>query len=87
VINFPHDNTPQHPTSLSFIAQAAGLTLASLEPNVGGVWFTADIRNDLTDVTGNVAAVPEPADWMMLVAGLLVVGFITGRRAHNVPPA
>jgi hypothetical protein len=30
------------------------------------------------------APVPEPAEWTMLMAGLLVVGFIASRRNHNV---
>lgn len=34
---------------------------------------------DLT-MTASVVAVPEPAEWTMLIAGLLVVGFIARRR-------
>jgi hypothetical protein len=89
VVNYPKiQGSHTNPTSFSFTAtpQAGVLTLASLEANAGGYWFAADITG-ANGVTGNVAAVPEPADWMMLIAGLLVVGFITSRRAHNAPPA
>jgi hypothetical protein len=75
-----------HPVSLSFIAEADGLALASLEPNAKGFFFAVDIRDGLGN-TGNVSAVPEPSQWMMVLAGLLAIGSIASRRARNGPPA
>jgi hypothetical protein len=89
VVNYPRiQGSHTNPTSFSFTAmpQTGVLTLASLEANAGGYWFAADITG-ANGVTGNVAAVPEPSHWLMLLAGLVVVGFITGRRTHNELPA
>jgi hypothetical protein len=33
----------------------------------------------------SIAAVPEPAEWMMLLAGLVVVGFMARRKTNLVP--
>jgi hypothetical protein len=55
---------------------------ASLEANAQGVWFAASITGNSGN-TGNVAAVPEPSEWAMLVAGLAVVGFIARRRSQT----
>jgi hypothetical protein len=78
VINFPHAPNQPHPTSLSFVAQAAGLTLASLEPGSKGAWFAVDITNNGN--TGNVAAIPEPGTYALLLSGLGVIALIARRR-------
>jgi hypothetical protein len=42
---------------------------------------TSQLQNSLTlNLEGSVAAVPEPAEWAMLLAGLVVIGFIAQRR-------
>jgi hypothetical protein len=78
VINFPHAPNQPHPTSLSFFAQAEGLALASLEPGSKGAWFAVDITNNGN--TGNVAAIPEPGTYALLLSGLGVIAFIARRR-------
>jgi hypothetical protein len=45
----------------------------------------SQLQNSLTlNLEGSVAAVPEPSEWAMLMAGLLVVGFIANRRNNRV---
>jgi flagellar hook-associated protein FlgK len=55
--------------------------IASLTISRGGYFFPTDIVG-LDDFRFAVAAppVPEPAEWTMLIAGLLVIGFIARRR-------
>lgn len=78
VINHPQAPNQPHPTSLSFVAQATGITLASLEANSDGVWFAVDVNNN--GLTGNVAAVPEPGTYALLLAGLGMIALMARRR-------
>ena len=57
-------------------ANIASLTIA--RPAMS-MFVSGDIVG-LDDFRFAVAAVPEPAEWAMLIAGLLVVGFIARRR-------
>jgi hypothetical protein len=52
--------------------------IASLTISRGGYFFPTDIVG--LDDFRFAPAVPEPAEWAMLLAGLLVVGFIARRR-------
>jgi hypothetical protein len=38
----------------------------------------------IDDLRFAVAAVPEPTEWMMLLTGLLTIGFIAGRRNRGI---
>ena len=58
---------------------AATYLLTYKDDNAVGVAGT-QLQNTLTL---HVAAVPEPAEWTMLIAGLLVIGFIARRRRQN----
>jgi hypothetical protein len=71
------------PTTIGVVSviQTPQLTLA------GGIDYKAIVTGTVSGATGgsytvNMAAapVPEPAEWMMLLAGLLVMGFIARRR-------
>jgi hypothetical protein len=86
VVNYPKiQGAHTDPTSFSFSASpvTGTLTPALLEANSSGYWFATDIRNISTDATGNVAAIPEPSEWAMLLAGLLLVGSIARWRAQH----
>ncbi len=78
VINYPRPPVGSI-SSFSFSATAGGLTLGSLEPNANGVWFAVDITGT-NGLTGNVAAIPEPEAYAMLLAGLGLLGFLARRR-------
>jgi hypothetical protein len=66
--------------------------ISSTEANIASVTISRDPISmfqsgdsvGLDDFRFAVAAppIPEPSEWMMLVAGLLVVGFIAGRRRN-----
>ena len=53
--------------------------------NFGGTFSTLKFSTDIDTVT-YVAAVPEPEQGAMLLAGLLAVGF-AARRRHAAAPA
>lgn len=46
--------------------------------NQNAYWLLDDVR--VTDTGINVSAVPEPGSWLMLAAGLGVLGLVTRRR-------
>lgn len=50
---------------------------AYLSSSQGNVWIASDNTNIGVRIS---APVPEPAEWTMLIAGLLVIGFIARRR-------
>ena len=56
-------------------------------PGSSGTWSTVDLGNkDISHLEffGSVAAVPEPASWAMLIAGLGIVGAAMRRRKTAV---
>jgi hypothetical protein len=64
------------------------LGISSTEANIASLtisrpamsMFVSGDTAGLDDFRFAVAAIPEPAEWTMLIAGLLVVGFIARRR-------
>jgi hypothetical protein len=55
-------------------SQFSNLSLAGFS----GITF--DVLYNAGDVTLRVAAVPEPSEWMMMIAGLAVLGYMARRR-------
>ena len=69
---------------LSFtITSSAALNPGMFGANAGGYYFSSDVGNSLTGYTGNVAAVPEPETYAMLLAGLALMGTVASRRQHG----
>lgn len=64
------------PSSASTIAKAAFAAFSST--------WTLDAKGNLT--YGNVAAVPEPSEWAMMLLGLALIGFIAKRRENVNSP-
>lgn len=58
----------------------AGTTFSSLSVNGFGSGVTFNVVYNPHDVTLQVAAVPEAETWVMLLAGLGLVGFVVRRR-------
>ncbi len=54
-------------------------------PNAGGVAAPQTVRADATPRGFRFPAMPEPTEWMQLLCGLVVAGFIARRRTNVVP--
>ena len=68
-------------TNYSSLMTATGTStvLSFAFQNQTTYWRLDDVR--VTDTGINVSAVPEPGSWLMLSAGLGLLGFITSRRS------
>jgi len=53
--------------------------------NAGGVAAPQTVRADATPRGFRFPAMPEPTEWMQLLCGLVVAGFIARRRTNVVP--
>ncbi len=78
------------------LASAAAIRYAAADGNrigaraaasVGGVAAPQTVRADTTSrgFRFSLAAMPEPTEWMQLLCGLVVAGFIARRRTNVVP--
>jgi hypothetical protein len=79
------------PTVLNFVVTKTGaglLTVSDLTKNSNGYYFSADVSNTRGD-TGNIganslqSAVPEPASWIMMIAGFGGLGSVLRRRRQQ----
>ncbi len=77
--------------ALSFsVGAATGISVNDFTANASGYFFTADVINKTTGVTGAVGTnvpvtpVPEPETYALMLAGLGVVGFMANRRRKQV---
>lgn len=61
-------------------------TSFSLNPGKYFAFFTGKISSDVALYAGvaTAAPVPEPAEWMMILAGVAMMGFVVSRRRNNV---
>lgn len=60
-----------------------GLLESSFVANGGGYFFSADLLNVANGATGAVAAIPEPETYLLMLAGLGVLGFAARRRRQD----
>lgn len=60
-------------------------TSFSLDPGRYFAIFTGKISSDLAVYSGaaSAAPVPEPAEWMMIMAGVAMMGFVVSRRRND----
>ncbi|MEQ6340322.1 MAG: PEP-CTERM sorting domain-containing protein [Gammaproteobacteria bacterium] len=58
----------------------AGTTFSGLSVNGFGAGVAFNVLYNPHDVTLQVAAVPEAETWVMMLAGLGLVGFVARRR-------
>jgi len=66
------------PSSTSTVAKAAGAQFV----NSAGLADTVTLASNGV-LTYTVAAVPEPGEWMLMLSGFGLVGFIAARRKNN----
>jgi uncharacterized protein len=59
-------------------SEFTGLYFSKTDPNLA--WVNIQHPNGGNDLTIQIAAVPEPETYAMLIAGLGLMGFVTGRR-------
>jgi hypothetical protein len=72
--------------SLSDSLTFANTTLAGLGLAPGIYTYTFGTNDSFViDIPGQVAAVPEPATWAMMILGFFGVGFLAYRRNHSEP--
>jgi hypothetical protein len=75
---------------MAALADAGVCTSGDVGPCTSGT-VTFDSAPDLLNIANSaqsmkslqIFAVPEPAEWTMLVTGLLAIGFIAHRRKHH----
>ena len=67
------------PSSTSGLGHASGVFFGGTGANAD-VW-TLNAAGNLTAVS--VAAVPEPGEWLLMLSGLCLIGFIATRRRNN----
>jgi hypothetical protein len=87
----PRTNTTANGLTLpwGFSSAAQWLTLNAVTGCTNGVCSFGSNPTLFQDTSNtykpslHIYAVPEPAEWMMLVAGLLTIGFIAARRNRN----
>lgn len=85
------------PTVLNFVVTKSGggsLTVDDLTKSSGGKYFSADVASpivrDDSHPTGNIgattltSAVPEPASWLMMIAGFGGLGAVLRRRRQTL---
>ena len=68
-----------------YLNSKSGLLAADLGGNSGMVSFSGTLNGVFSTATGNfvLGAVPEPATWAMMMAGLSAIGFAMRRRQNQ----
>lgn len=73
-------------------ASSAGGAMIGTSDTLGAGSYSAKVTGTADGVVGggylfSIAAVPEPAEWMLLLCGLVTIGFIARRRLGGEWPA
>ncbi|MGB7988195.1 MAG: FxDxF family PEP-CTERM protein, partial [Candidatus Methylophosphatis roskildensis] len=57
----------------------------ALSPGKYSLFFTGTVSSNLAGYAGAMSAapVPEPAEWMMILAGVAMMGVVVSRRRNN----
>jgi hypothetical protein len=70
--------------AVQYAAADGGRISARAAANKGGVTAPGTARAGATPGGSRFPSMPEPADWMQLLCGLVVAGFIARRRTSLV---
>jgi len=70
-------------TPLTFVATGSSSTLRFTDTSNGAAASGTNWALDGVTITGQVAAIPEPSAYGLMLAGLGVLGFVARRRKHK----